>query len=557
MSYKAETLFSLIGKVNHSLFLPHIQRPFVWEEEQMLRLFDSLMRNYPIQTLLFWRTTDEIKARKFMQTIDWDADLHDLYDKVISDEGKEKLFVLDGQQRLQSLYAMFNGAVRDENGDREAWFDIVSGDPTAPAEMKFTLEFSATSPGVTYYRLRDLLGKDNQKNNNALAKEINGGLDAPLNEAPSIREERMERVRDNTAQLVSLMREEKHFWIQTLDGVANEYPYQRILEIFVRVNSGGTKLDASDLMFAAMKTEWDEIEEQIEECVNGLNSGGLEFDKSVALKCLVLAHGVGAELKPAKFNPGQQLNKDIEKQWDRAEAAFQQLSDFIANDLKIYSHRLIRSYNSFVIIFDYLYHNPKPDPVNRALLKAYFYKSQLFNWFSSGTDSKLDSLHKVVGKHQAVGFPLQEVSALFDKTQLTKDYLHLPRLRSLLLNLIYVEKHGTGPFNVRFKDNLPQADHIYPRSALSNKLGLGVADVNHFGNFRFVGASDNNRKRAELPDVYFKRLKDAGVNLENHLLIKSFADDPMKLVFDAATYTSFRDDRFEEMWRIAESVVNW
>jgi hypothetical protein len=37
-----------------------------WEEEQMLRLFDSLMRNYPIQTLLFWRTKDEIKARKFM-----------------------------------------------------------------------------------------------------------------------------------------------------------------------------------------------------------------------------------------------------------------------------------------------------------------------------------------------------------------------------------------------------------------------------------------------------------------------------------------------------------
>jgi uncharacterized protein with ParB-like and HNH nuclease domain len=68
MSYKPCSLFRLIEEINRRLFLPHIQRPFVWEEEQMLRLFDSLMRNYPIQTLLFWRTKDEIKARKFHGT---------------------------------------------------------------------------------------------------------------------------------------------------------------------------------------------------------------------------------------------------------------------------------------------------------------------------------------------------------------------------------------------------------------------------------------------------------------------------------------------------------
>lgn len=59
MAYKPRSLFRLIEEINRDLFLPHIQRPFVWEEEQMFRLFDSLMRNYPIQTLLFWRTRDE------------------------------------------------------------------------------------------------------------------------------------------------------------------------------------------------------------------------------------------------------------------------------------------------------------------------------------------------------------------------------------------------------------------------------------------------------------------------------------------------------------------
>ena len=84
MSYKPRSLFRLIEEMNRSLFLPHIQRPFVWEEEQMLRLFDSLMRNYPIQTLLFWRTKDEIKARKFMEQIAWDVDLSDFYEENMS-----------------------------------------------------------------------------------------------------------------------------------------------------------------------------------------------------------------------------------------------------------------------------------------------------------------------------------------------------------------------------------------------------------------------------------------------------------------------------------------
>jgi uncharacterized protein with ParB-like and HNH nuclease domain len=79
MSYKSKSLFSLINEINKDLFLPHIQRPFVWDEEQMLKLFDSLMRNYPIQTFLLWKTKDKIKARKFMDVVDKDADLSSFY----------------------------------------------------------------------------------------------------------------------------------------------------------------------------------------------------------------------------------------------------------------------------------------------------------------------------------------------------------------------------------------------------------------------------------------------------------------------------------------------
>src|SRR3954452_700619 len=116
MGYKPRTLFRLIEEINNSLFLPHIQRPFVWDEDQMFRLLDSLMRNYPIQTFLFWRTRDAIKARRFLTRVEWDTDLHLHYDEAKSQAGVEKVFVLDGQQRLQTLYSLFNGSVESADG---------------------------------------------------------------------------------------------------------------------------------------------------------------------------------------------------------------------------------------------------------------------------------------------------------------------------------------------------------------------------------------------------------------------------------------------------------
>jgi hypothetical protein len=130
------------------------------------------------------------------------------------------------------------------------------------------------------------------------------------------------------------------------------------------------------------------------------------------------------------------------------------------------------------------------------------------------------------------------------------------RLRSILLNLIYVDQMGSSPFDVKYKGNDPHVDHIYPQSMLRTKLGLVSADINHLGNFRFVGATDNIRKRAELPGAYFTRLKRAGTDVAKHLLLDDIARDPSRLVFDEAGYISFRDRRFERMWEILSATVN-
>jgi hypothetical protein len=297
-------------------------------------------------------------------------------------------------------------------------------------------------------------------------------------------------------QAVTLLREERHFWVEELDGVANEYPYKKILEIFVRVNSGGTKLDASDLMFAAMKEGWSDTEQNVEAIVDVLNDGRLGFDKTFALRCLVVANGKGSELSSDKFTSleGEKLIVAIQASWARAEAAFQELRDFITNDLKLYADKVVRSYGSFVPLFDYLYHNPKPDEGNRVLMRAYYYKAQLFNWYGAQTDNVINAMHTRVGKPLTTGFPLTSVKEYFRdsrkaETELRLEHLLNMRLRFIILNLIYVERFGASPFNVCFKGNEPHVDHIYPQTPLKKTLGLPTAEINHIGNYRFVGAT--------------------------------------------------------------------
>jgi hypothetical protein len=560
MSYQPESLFRIMDQINRDVFLPHIQRPFVWDEDQMVCLFDSLMRGFPIQTLLFWKTKDPIQVRKFMAVVDWDAELHSLYEDSKSKQGVEKTLVLDGQQRIQSLFAIFRGSVSsrtDPNKKLESYFDVTTGLASADRDLHYVLKFTDSAPSPNFYRVRDLLEKDEAKNSEDIADEFNAKIDS----VSGADKEREKRVRRNFAQLNSLIRDQKHFWALTLDGVANPsaYPYRTVLDIFVRVNSGGTKLSPGDLMFAAMKAEFSDVEENIEDSVELLGATGLPLERDFVLKCLLVALGRGAAIDLDKLKSGDFI-KVLKSSWPSAQSAFEQLVDFIVQDLRVASAKLVPSLNSFVPLFDFLFHNPKPLPGERTRMKAYFYRAQIFGWYGHGTDSVIDRFHGVLGKGNLPHFPLENITALMTSVgyggTLSDYHYNSSKLRPLILNLVYVEKFGASPFEVRYKDNEPQVDHIFPQSPLRTRLGLGSADINHIGNLRFVGAHDNNRKRAEAPGSYFARLKSDGVPIEKHLLAAAYGQNPSLLQMNNEDYTKFKEARLKEIQIIAESVVN-
>lgn len=552
MTYKPTSLATLIGLKNNQIFLPHIQRPFVWEHDQILRFLDSLMKNYPIQTFLFWKTRDAIKARKFMDDIVEDPDLSIYYDKNVSEQGREKIFVLDGQQRLQALFSAFSGTFFG----KDLYVDIVSGDSEIENGISYKFELHNNSCSLPLFKIKSLY--DDRRNAEEIADEINHKLSQVLTESPPESSQREKRVRRNISQLVSILREDKHLWIEELDGVAsNAYPYSTVLNIFIRVNSGGTKLDAADLMFAVMKESWAEIEQNLELVVANLNkSGRLNFDKNVVLKSLTSASGKGVTLDPDLFtgSAGDANLQLLENNWSQADRAFSQLRDFIYRDLKVYSDKVIRSYNALIPIFEYFFLNPSPCPKDILLLKSYYYSSQLFNWYSARTDQLLDAIHNMLKTH-LTDFPLSEIRAYFQKqnkeVNLSIQHLDDNRLRFIILNLMYVENFGTSPFDVAYKGNEPHIDHIYPRSKLT---AFPTNEVNHIGNYRYIGANENLRKRAESPSSYFLGLKTSGVNIERHLLVTEYSNDPNRLV--DTNYTDFRTKRVQSIFDICSKIVN-
>ena len=162
MKNQKQTMRKIVGFLNNpeedgGFWLPNIQRPFVWSEDQICRLFDSILREYPISTLLIWKTTSGIRRRKFIDN--WKNTLR-LSDFYVPEDTKRKCLVLDGQQRLQSLFIGLKGSFEG----KELYFDVLSGDLAAPDDVKFKFKFlDPASAGFPWVKFKDLVFTSKKK----------------------------------------------------------------------------------------------------------------------------------------------------------------------------------------------------------------------------------------------------------------------------------------------------------------------------------------------------------------------------------------------------------
>ena len=308
MSYTTTTIEQVVDQINRSYFLPAIQRPYVWEPEQIVALFDSLLKGYPISSFLFWELKPENRRNweiyKFVEQFKAKV----VYNEVADSDGRDIVLVLDGQQRLTSLLIGLRGSytvkIKGKRWDNpDAWvkqrlyMDLFK-DPGEKGNegdednedfgISYGLKFAAEAPPSSAQHLWIKVGEVlNFDDEDAFYKYVEAQLDS------------FDDVTRGQARIAQRNAENlyRKLWKEGTISYFTEknQSYDRVLDIFIRANDGGTRLSKSDLLLSMITSKWDgmnardEIFTFVDRLNNELNRKN-NFDKDFVMRsCLVIS----------------------------------------------------------------------------------------------------------------------------------------------------------------------------------------------------------------------------------------------------------------------------
>ena len=489
-------------------FLPAIQRDFVWKEDQIARLFDSVMRGYPIGTLLAWKTkSPELRVRDFV------ANYRGQMGGVIPPDGKVKNLILDGQQRLQSFFIGLTGSYKQ----KELYFDVLSGRDAPPDDIRYRFEFRK-EPGMSQWvKFKDLV------NSEEIACDLAKSIIQQM--TPPISEEQESAIHRNVELAQKLFAQNTGIIYQIMDSV--EYPKMfrtdDVVEVFIRANSGGTKLSKSDLMFSLLVSEWDGAREQMDELLQTLNQGGYDFSRDFILKSCLALLGLGAKYDVEKFRKNE-VREEIAARWDNISKSVQCVRDFLHDRTFIRHDKAMSSYLGLIpaIYFHYKYPG-QWDAVNPNDFRKYIGRTMLARSFSGNPDSLIDAVIRRIDERQ--NFDIQSVFQDIRKNGRSVDFP-----KSSLLGLKYGDAQLHLVFNLwypgvdyhpAYAGNLLQVDHIFPKSLMKENK-IRAEQYNRIGNCMLLTAYENGPagKGDQPPDVWFRDERGNPEYLGKHLIPK-------------------------------------
>jgi uncharacterized protein with ParB-like and HNH nuclease domain len=279
------TIMAALSRIQHTNYvLPAIQREFVWKPEQIERLFDSLMQGYPFGTFLFWKvdpsTSGKFKFYDFVLNYHQrDAahcpELPTLHNQAVT-------AVLDGQQRLTALNIGLRGSIAVKQPNK--WWTNPDAFPKRTLRLNLLASLEADEDGIVY-KLRFLDDAQAARSPETLwfkVPEILGMKDGPamLNWLISQQLEGAElsRAYSTLDRLHRVIHTEPliHYYEEEAQDV------ERVLNIFIRLNSGGTVLSYSDLLLSIAVAQWKQVDAraEIHRLVDELNRIGTGFNLS-------------------------------------------------------------------------------------------------------------------------------------------------------------------------------------------------------------------------------------------------------------------------------------
>ncbi len=520
--FQDTSIKNIIAEINKTFFVPDIQREYVWlsnsKEKKIEQLFDSILHGYPIGCFLFWtlKKSDiqnnpdlNFQLYKFIEKYDTrtSTGIHNPkidIDQIYPGGDTDLHIVLDGQQRLTSLYIGLVGSrtlkrlyARSDNNnayeEKKLYLNLKhipdENDPEDCYNFCFLDEKSAKVSDATQFWFK--VGKvlDFQSIGDVYKFCINNNI---------------VEAGDMLASLWSAICDKNIIaYFEEKDK-----SLEKVLKIFIRVNSGGMILSYSDLLMSILTSAFS-IKDEMNELVDGIKQEDFgTFGRDQVLKTCLLLAGLNPKFQVRSFN--KENIALIEKNWsiftENIKDAVHLVKDFG------YSSRLSQSYIITVIALylhkqGYKYKDCKKE--DRKNMWQFTKIAQIQGYFTTGLDGKLV---KVAEYMNISG----DFKTFMDK--LATDERHPLKITVDDIDRMLTLKYGTPGIlpvlqvlypTLNYTNKRFQIDHIYPKSKFkkSNKLldEQYLEDKDYLFNLQLLEEFENmDDKKDKDPDKWIE-----------------------------------------------------
>lgn len=482
MSFQAPiTVAQAIENIERDRYLlPGIQREFVWSHEQVERLFDSLLRGYPISSFLFWRVEGEAKG------------LHDFYRflriyrqkyKTHNEEVDARSFndfyaVLDGQQRLTALYIGLRGSYAYKRA--RVWdADNEHAYPTRKLHLDLQKPVETEEDGREY-NFRFLTPSEAEEDQNRWF-EVSRimALSDDFEFDQFLENSGIKKTNVFGWQALSKLKRAVHS-----SSIINYYletdpSLDKALNIFIRVNSGGEPLSYSDLVMSVAISAWKEkkAREVIHALVDEILSLGFMISKDIVLRLFLLLHSEDVRFKTKNFT--KDIAYTVEKEWEQIRVAF--IEVFRLLKFLGFDNKTLTSKNAVLPIVYYVIHRgnaqdlveAKAEFSNRQSIARWLHIVLLNQTMATQSDRTLKALRDAMKDHCKADFPVDVTFTALEKInrkpKTDEEFReHLLRTRKddpMAFSILSLLSPSLGNEEWRF-----EKDHLHPKAFFAEDL---------------------------------------------------------------------------------------
>lgn len=587
--------------LNKELLLPEMQRKYVWRSTQVRDLVDSVYRDYPSGSILIWETENipEIKSHPFKETEQQPI-------------GK-RLLLLDGQQRITSLASVLEGIpVRVKEGTRikEKFIDIYFNVDHPEEDGKVSEETPRFEVGdlveakwedgkfypgkireigsKRYYIIYDESGEgwsdeirdlaeeskkelyfqiknkkiENKTNWISVTKLFKEGVGSILRDLKIGPEHpNFDKYNQRLNQLYS--RKENYFYpIQIIRGKS----YTEVTQIFIRVNSSGTRLRSSDLALAQITSVWLGSMKLFEEFVDECIKKDFYLDENFLARCLI-----SIATKQAKFDKMSKISLvELKNTWNLTKKGIQNTINFLKNNAFVDSSALLPSQSLLVPL---VYYSSKKDlcatPESEKGFLSWFYNAAIWGRYSASMETRLSEDLLALSSEKPWKVLTENIWELVGKDRkISVNDFRNKGVSNPLFFMMYIlarknqardlETGNIINYSNFGKNNEIEFDHIFPRSKLNSFLkNLDNSQrkkiINEITNIAFMTKKGNIIKTNEDPVSYFPKVYEKhGGN--NYFIRQQIPYDLNLLTYEK--YHAFLNVRAEVLTRELNSFLN-